>query len=101
MQSAMGSYAYARALRNEGVKVEAMLSLETLGCYSVRPHKKRMQVASVAGLSSVPDYVAFLSNLASWQQSTRWADAYSKHSRIAARTWSVPALSARVGWSGL
>jgi Zn-dependent M28 family amino/carboxypeptidase len=97
--SAMGSYWYARGLRARDVKVETMLSLEILGCYSRRLHTKRFWFASPAGLPPDPDYVAFVSDLPSWHQSKRWARAYAANSSITARTLAIPAISNRVGWS--
>jgi hypothetical protein len=42
-------------------EVEVMLSLETLGCDSVRSHRKRSPFATAMGLPREPDEVAFLS----------------------------------------
>jgi hypothetical protein len=99
--SAMGSYLYAEELKAKGVKVEAMLSLEILGCYSNRrPNKKRFWYAAPAGLSDDPGYVAFLSDLPSWHQSKRWAATFARYSPLAARTLAIPAgVSKRIGWS--
>jgi len=99
--SVMGSYLYAGELKAKGVRVEAMLSLEILGCYSKRrPNKKRFWYASPAGLSDDPDYVAFVSDLPSWHQSKRWAAAYARYSPLAARTLAIPAgVSRKIGWS--
>jgi Peptidase family M28 len=98
--SAMGSYRYAAELKAKDVRVEAMLSLEILGCYSKRPNKKRFWYASPAGLSDEPDYVAFVSDLPSWHQSKKWAAAYARHSPLAARTLAIPAgVSRQIGWS--
>ena len=95
----MGSDWYARELKAKAVKVEAMLSFDVLGCYSRRPHKKRFWFASLAGLPPDPDYVAFVSDLPSWHQSKRWAQAYATGSSMTARTLAIPAISRRVGWS--
>ena len=99
--SVMGSYLYAGELKAKGVRVEAMLSLEILGCYSKRrPNKKRFWYASPAGLSHDPDYVAFVSDLPSWHQSKRWAAAYARYSPLAARTLAIPVgVSRKIGWS--
>jgi hypothetical protein len=98
--SVMGSYLYAGELKAKGVKVEAMLSLEILGCYSRRPNTKRFWYASPVGLSADPDYVAFVSDQVSWHHAKRWAAAFAAHSRLSARTLAVPAgVSRRIGWS--
>lgn len=98
--SVMGSYLYAGELKAKGVKVEAMLSLEILGCYSRRPNEKRFWYADLVGLSADTNYVAFVSDQVSWHQAKRWAAAFARHSRLAARTLAVPAgVSRRIGWS--
>jgi hypothetical protein len=96
----MGSYLYAGELKAKGVKVEAMLSFEILGCYSRRLNEKRFWYADLVGLSADTNYLAFVSDQVSWHHAKRWASAFARHSPLAARTLAVPAgVSRRIGWS--
>ena len=96
---AMGSLVYARSLKAAGLEKVRMFTPETLGCYSPKPHRKRIGVASLFGLPDRHDYVAFVCNLASRPWVTDMAKRYSRHSAKDLRTLTLPALSKKGAWS--
>lgn len=97
---AMGSRAYARTCANDSAHtVVAMLSLDTIGCYSRRPRKKRVPLAGLIGLPDRPDYVAFLSNWSSGRLARECAKVFRRHSTIAVRTLVLPVLCRPLAWS--
>lgn len=100
--SAMGSYVYAMRCKERGEKVVAMISPETMGCYSPQPHTKRDALGplpSTIGLPATTDYIAFQSNLASSQLAQQCADVFSRHSRIAARVCALATPVKQMAWS--
>ena len=96
---AMGSLVYARKLRQEGFKKLRMITPETLGCYSSRPRRKRLAVASVLGLPDRPDYIAFVGNWASRHWIREVAGIFAPQSGIDVRTVELPTVSKKVAWS--
>ncbi len=96
---AMGSFVYAKMLRDEGVRNVRMITPETLGCYSLRLRDKRYGIVSLFGLPDYPSYVAFLGNLDSEGWIKQVAEPFSRLSRIEVRTLVLPELSNKVAWS--
>jgi Zn-dependent M28 family amino/carboxypeptidase len=95
----MGSLVYARSLKESNVQVETMISLETMGRYSIDPEFDHPWYAKLVRLPRKPNYVAFLSNLSSHSTSRNWARVFASNSSITARTLGVPAVVDKVGWS--
>lgn len=100
---AMGSLAYARGLRKQGLRKVRMITPETLGCYSSRPHRKRAGAAKLlAGILSLPDrpdYVSFSGNWSSRRWVTGCAQRFAPHSALEVRTVALPAVAKKVAWS--
>ena len=96
----MGSRAYARLCAEEGgSKVVGMLTPETLGCFSARPRKKRLRIASLFGLPDRSDYIAYLCNRSSRGFARHCADIFRKHAPVTVRSTAVPAFCRMVAWS--
>jgi len=100
---AMGSLAYARSLRNQGLRKVRMITPETLGCYSSRPRTKRAGVAKlladILSLPDRPDYVSFSGNLGSRRWVADCARRFAPYSAMEVRTVALPALTNKVAWS--
>jgi len=99
---AMGSRVYARqckAATNE--TFIGMIALETLGCYSEQPRRKRwwFRLAGPLGLPARPDYVAFLSDRRSRSFTRASADIFRQHSPVTVRTLALPRMGQLVSWS--
>ncbi len=65
LTSAMGSRQYAMRCRARGERVRAMLSLETLGCYSDRPFSQSYPIPLGFFYPRTGNFVAFVGNLRS------------------------------------
>ncbi|MDB5171525.1 MAG: peptidase [Phycisphaerales bacterium] len=103
---AMGSYAYARALAKEnasqkcaGRKITGMISFEMLGYYARSDQAKRPFAVGVTGLTSEPDYLAFLGDLSSGDFSNACGEVFSRHAPIAVRVSRVPVIHPSIAWS--
>ncbi|MDB6073353.1 MAG: peptidase [Verrucomicrobiaceae bacterium] len=100
---AMGSLAYARGLRKQGLSKVRMITPETLGCYSSRPHSKRKGaaklLAAILDLPDRPDYVSFSGNLGSRHWVADCARRFASHSALEMRTVALPAVVKKVAWS--
>jgi len=100
---AMGSLAYARNLQREGRQKVRMITPETLGCYSARPHAKRagtaLLLASILELPERSDYISFSGNWGSWRWLETSARRFALHSALEVRTVALPAVAKKVAWS--
>jgi hypothetical protein len=65
LTAAMGSRQYAMRCRARGERVRAMLSLETLGCYSDRPFSQSYPIPLGFFYPRTGNFVAFVGNLRS------------------------------------
>lgn len=99
----MGSWVYAKACRARRENIVGMISAETLGCYSVRPRRKRnlffQLFAPLFGLPDKPDYVAFVGNFQSRALVRESREAFRTDVDFPVRSAAVPALHRRVAWS--
>lgn len=97
---AMGSVAYARACRANGETVAAMLSLETLGCYSDAPGSQKFPLP-LLGLvyPNRGDFLTFVGNLSSASLVRRAIGAFREHARFPSEGAALPSWVPGVGWS--
>ncbi len=96
---AMGSLAYARGLRADGLGKVRMITPETLGCYSPRVRTKRLFIGTLLGLPDRPNYIAFASTRGSRHWMAQCAARFAPHSTLELRTVAIPAFSKKVAWS--
>ena len=101
--AAMGSLAYARSLRLQGLRKVRMITPETLGCYSSRPHTKRsgaaLLLADLLDLPARSDYVSCSSNWRSRHWAGQCAPLFARHGTLEVRTVALPAVVKKVAWS--
>ena len=98
--AAMGSRVYSRSCtRDPARRVVGMVALDTIGCFSCRPRRKRIPLAGLVGLPDRPDYVAFLGNASSRGLARRSAAGFNAVSAVQARVIVFPAVSPLVAWS--
>jgi len=96
----MGSLQYARRCRERGEDVVAMMSLETLGCYTDAPGSQRYPFAPLAwAYGDRGDYVGFVGNVASRGLVREALAAFRAHARIPSQGAAMPELLAGVAWS--
>lgn len=101
--NAMGSLAYARGLKAQGLTKVRMITPETLGCFSVRSNRKRTGavrvLAAILGLPRSPDYVTFSGNWGSRHWVNGFGQSFATRPPFALRTLTLPAFSKKVAWS--
>ncbi len=100
MTSCMGSYAYAKRLREEGVKVHGMISLEMLG-YFCSHEGCQLYPASFFSLfyPKRGDFISFVGNLSSRSFTRRVVDAFKEASSFPVESLSAPSFVPGVDFS--
>lgn len=96
----MGSYIYARSLKDEGVDVIGMMSLEMVGYYTDREGSQIYPVPLLRPF--YPDrgnFIAFVGNLASRRFTKKFRDAFRAASSLPAETLNAPSLLPGVDFS--
>jgi hypothetical protein len=99
MTPLQGSDVYARQLRRDGLDVELMISLETLGYYS--KHEWSQRYPPLLGRLYPPrgDFVAFVSNLRWFAKVRQFAKAFRASTQFPAEYLASPAWVPGVSWS--
>jgi len=92
----MGSLVYARRCRVRGERVAAMLSLETLGCYSGR---QRYPFPFSFFYPAEGNFVGFVGNLSSRALVRRAIGAFRKQAAFPSEGVAAPAWLPGIGWS--
>ncbi len=96
----MGSQVYARRARAHGDDIVAMLSLETIGHYSDAPGSQRFPNPLYAWFyPDTGNFVAFVSNLASWGLLRRCLQRFRRLSEFPAQGVAAPGSLTGIGWS--
>jgi Zn-dependent M28 family amino/carboxypeptidase len=100
MTSRMGSYVYAKGLRDEGVKLHGMISLEMLG-YFCDHDGCQIYPSSLFSLfyPGRGDFISFVGNLSSSAFTREVRNAFRKVSSFPVESLSAPALSPGVDFS--
>jgi hypothetical protein len=95
----MGSRRYARMLAQRGVQVHAMLSLETLGCYTDRPLSQSYPIPLGLLYPRTGNFVAFVGNLRSRGLVRRCVRSFRSHTRFPCEGAALPGYVPGVFWS--
>lgn len=97
---AMGSRVHARGCRARGEDIVAMLSLETLGCYSDAPGSQRYPSPLLKlAYPARGNFVAFVGNLGSRRLVRAVVRAFREHATVRSEGAALPEFVAGVGWS--
>ena len=97
---AMGSRIDARACRERGEDIVAMLSLETLGCYTDEPGSQRYPLPLLNLLyPDRGDFVTFVGNVASGSLVRRAIGAFRERAGFPSEGAALPGWIPGVGWS--
>jgi Zn-dependent M28 family amino/carboxypeptidase len=99
MTPLQGSEVYARQLRRDGLDVELMVSLETLGYYS--KHERSQRYPPLLGWFYPPrgNFVAFVSNLRWFAKLRQFAKAFRASTQFPSEYLASPAFVPGVSWS--
>jgi Zn-dependent M28 family amino/carboxypeptidase len=95
----MGSLVYARNLRRDGVRVEAMISLETIGFYSDAPGSQKYPPGLNLFYPSRGDFVAFVGNPESRDLLRRAVRTFRESAQFPSEGIAAPASWPGIGWS--
>jgi hypothetical protein len=98
--SQMGSFVYAARCRSRGDRIQAMMSLETIGYYSNTPGS---QIYPAPGLGLLyprsGNFIAFVGNVASRSLLRDIIGEFRRHAQIASEGAALPPAIPGVGWS--
>jgi Zn-dependent M28 family amino/carboxypeptidase len=97
--AAMGSRRYAKRCRARGERVVAMLSLETIGYYTVAPGSQAYPFPFGLLYPSTGNFIGFVGNLASWGLVRRCVRSFRRHTAFPSQWLVAPAWTVGVGWS--
>jgi hypothetical protein len=98
--SDMGSAYHARACRKNGEHVFAMLSLETLGCYSDEPGSQRYPLPGLGWVyPTTGNFITFVGNFASRARVRDAVRIFRETTEFPSEGAALPGLVPGVGWS--
>lgn len=95
----MGSRVYAKAARERGDRIVAMLSLETIGCYSDRTRSQKYPFPMAPFYPHTGNFVAFVGNLASRRLVRSAITTFRGQTPFPSEGASLPGWITGVGWS--
>jgi Zn-dependent M28 family amino/carboxypeptidase len=96
---AMGSRRYAERSRERNETIVAMLSLETIGCYSDKKKSQRYPFPFGLFYPKTGNFIGFVGNLSSRDLVGRVHDAFERHSEFPAHATAAPGWMTGIGWS--
>ncbi len=95
----MGSVVYAKACRERGDNVVAMMSLETIGCYSDEKGSQKYPGPIALCYPSAGNFIAFVGNIRSRPLVRRVVRSFRRHAKFPSEGAALPASIPGVGWS--
>lgn len=95
----MGSLVYARRCRERGEKVVAMVSLETMGCYSTEKGSQKYPFPFGLFYPSRGDFIAFVGNTSSGGLVRRCIKTFRERAAFPSEGGALPGKLPGVGWS--
>jgi len=95
----MGSRAYARRCRDRKENVVAMVSLETIGCYSDEPGSQKYPFPFGLFYPSEGNFIAFVGNVSSRALVRRCVGTFREKAPFPSEGGALPSFMPGVGWS--
>ncbi len=95
----MGSWVYAKRCRERGDKIVAMLSLETMGCYSDEEGSQKYPPPLGMIYPSTGNFIGFVGNLSSRSLVRRAIGSFREHAKFPSEGAALPSWVPGVGWS--
>jgi hypothetical protein len=95
----MGSRRYAKACRDKGENIVAMLSLETIGYYSDQPGSQQYPFPASLFYPSTGNFIAFVGDTSSRGLVRRVVGSFRQHARFPSEGAAFPSSMEGVGWS--
>ena len=95
----MGSNLYAARAREQGERIEAMLSLETIGYYTDQPASQRYPFPFNFFYPDTGNFIGFVGNLSSWRLVRRAIGAFRASTAFPSEGVAAPSGMKGVHWS--
>lgn len=96
----MGSMVYAAGCRARNESIKAMLSLETIGCYTDRPRSQNYPTRILEWFyPTTGNFIGFIGNTSSGWLVHDAVASFRKHARFPSQGAALPAVISGVGWS--
>lgn len=95
----MGSMVYAGRCRERGENIVAMISLETIGCYSDEPGSQQYPWPMGLIYPSTGNFIAFVGNYASRDLVRQAIGTFRTHAKFPSEGGALPGGIPGVGWS--
>ncbi|MFN7972791.1 MAG: M28 family peptidase [Acidobacteriota bacterium] len=95
----MGSLVYARTSKERGERIVAMLSLETLGCYSDAPRSQAYPFPFSLIYPSTGNFVGFVGDVRSRHLVRRVIGTFRREAAFPSEGVAAPASIPGIGWS--
>lgn len=95
----MGSFVYAKACKARGERIVAMLSLETIGCYTDKPHSQNYPFPFSWFYPSTGNFIGFIGNVKCAGLVRRVVRSFRAHTAFPSEGAAVPGAVPGVGWS--
>jgi Zn-dependent M28 family amino/carboxypeptidase len=96
---AMGSWRYAKRCASRGEKISAMLSLETIGCYSDEPGSQHYPFPFGLFYPGRGNFIAFIGNLRSGMLVRRVVQSFRRNAKFPSEAVAAPGWMTGIGWS--
>jgi hypothetical protein len=98
--SQMGSFVYATRCRSRGDRIQAMMSLETIGYYSNEPDSQNYPAPGLGLLyPRSGNFIAFVANVASRSLLRDIIGEFRQHAQVASEGAALPPAIPGVSWS--
>ena len=95
----MGSLVYAKSCRERGDKIVAMLSLETMGCFSSEHESQKYPFPMGLFHPSRGNFIGFVGNIASTGLVRRCVRVFRAHASFPSEGGALPGALPGIGWS--
>jgi hypothetical protein len=97
--SEMGSLVYAKECRQRGERIEAMISVESVGYYDDAPSSQKYPLGLRAFYPSAGNFVAFVGNLGSRQLVKQAHASFCRSAALPSQGAILPGFVPGIGWS--
>jgi hypothetical protein len=95
----MGSLVYAKECKKKNEKIIAMLSLETIGCYSDEPHSQKYPFPFNLFYPSTGNFIGFVGNVSNGGLVRKVTKSFRKNCQFPSQAGAVPDFVPGIDWS--
>ncbi len=95
----MGSLIYAKECKTKNENIVAMLSLETIGCYSDQPHSQKYPFPFNLFYPSTGNFIGFVGNVSNGGLVRKVTKSFRKNCPFPSQAGAVPGFVPGIDWS--